>query len=126
MIALESAWTRSVVTALALWLGTQAGAGARQAKLASPDPAGPVFTDVTSAAGIRFRHNNGAFGKKYLPETLGSGCAFLDYDGDGWQDILLINSKNFPGRPGTPSFPALYRNHGNGTFSDVTKQAGLA
>ena len=126
MIPLESAWQRSVVTALALWVGAQVGAGARQAKIASPDPRGPVFTDVTSAAGIRFRHNNGAFGKKYLPETLGSGCAFLDYDGDGWQDILLINSKNFPGRPGPPSYPALYRNNGNGTFTDVTKQAGLA
>ena len=86
----------------------------------------PAFTDVTAAAGIRFRHNNGAFGKKYLPETLGSGCAFLDYDNDGWQDILLINSKNFTGRSGPPSYPALYRNNKNGTFSDVTKQAGLA
>ena len=59
-----------------------------------------MFTDVTAAAGIRFRHNNGAFGKKYLPETLGSGCAFLDFDSDGWQDILLVNSRNWPGRPG--------------------------
>ena len=58
---------------------------------------GPAFTDVTAAAGIRFRHNNGAFGKKLLPETLGSGCAFLDFDNDGWQDILLINSMNWPG-----------------------------
>ena len=91
----------------------------------APSP-GLVFTDVTAAAGIRFRHNNGAFGKKYLPETLGSGCAFLDFDGDGWQDILLVNSKNFPGRPGPPSYPALYRNNRNGTFTDVTKQAGLA
>jgi hypothetical protein len=85
-----------------------------------------AFTDVSAAAGIRFRHNNGAFGKKYLPETLGSGCAFLDYDNDGWQDILLINSKNFSRRSGPPSYPALYRNNKNGTFSDVTKQAGLA
>jgi hypothetical protein len=87
---------------------------------------GPAFTDVTAAAGIKFRHNNGAFGKKLLPETLGSGCAFLDFDNDGWQDILLINSKNWPGRTGAPSFPALYRNNQNGTFSDVTRQAGLA
>jgi hypothetical protein len=86
----------------------------------------PAFTDVTAAAGIKFRHNNGAFGKKLLPETLGSGCAFLDFDNDGWQDILLINSKNWPGRTGAPSFPALYRNNQNGTFSDVTRQAGLA
>ena len=61
--------------------------------------ASPVtFTDVTAAAGIKFVHTNGAFGKKYLPETLGSGCLFLDFDNDGWQDILLINSTNWPGR----------------------------
>ena len=126
MITLASAWPRPVVMALVLWAGAYAGAGARQSNGSAPDPAGQVFRDVTTAAGIRFRHNNGAFGKKYLPETLGSGCAFLDYDGDGWQDILLINSKNFPGRSGAPAHPALYRNNGNGTFSDVTKQAGLA
>ena len=56
------------------------------------------FTDVTAAAGIRFKHDNGAFGKKYLPETMGSGCAFLDVDGDGWQDILLVQSTSWPGR----------------------------
>ncbi len=52
-----------------------------------------TFTDVTAAAGIKFRHTNGAFGKKYLPETMGAGGAFLDYDGDSWQDVLLVNSK---------------------------------
>ena len=55
------------------------------------------FTDVTSQAGIQFQHNSGAFGGKFLPETLGSGCAFLDYDRDGWQDILLINGADWPG-----------------------------
>ena len=87
---------------------------------------GPQFTDVTATAGIHFRHNSGAFGKKYLPETLGSGAAFLDIDNDGWQDILLVNSRNWPGRPGAASHPALYRNNRNGTFTDVTKQSGLA
>jgi hypothetical protein len=91
-----------------------------------PDRRAPVFSDVTATAGIRFHHNNGAFGKKYLPETLGSGCAFLDIDNDGWQDILLVNSKNWPGRSGPPSYPALYRNNRNGTFTDITRQAGLA
>src|SRR5919106_4200788 len=86
-----------------------------------------TFTDVTSQAGIRFRHNNGAFGKKYLPETNGSGCAFLDYDNDGWQDILLINSTSFADAPKTiNSTPALYHNNQNGTFTDVTKAVGLA
>ena len=70
--------------------------------LAAASPAGAplTFTDVTQAAGIHFRHNSGAFGKKYLPETLGSGCVFLDVDNDGWQDIFLVNSKNWPGQHG--------------------------
>jgi len=80
---------------------------------------------VTDQAGIRFRHNSGAFGRKYLPETMGSGGAFLDADGDGWQDILLVNSMTWPGRGGPRSFPALYRNNGNGTFTDITREAGL-
>jgi hypothetical protein len=84
------------------------------------------FSDVTAAAGIRFRHNSGAFGKKYLPETMGSGCAFLDADGDGWQDILFVQSMNWPGRPGAKTTPVLYRNNRNGTFTDVTQQSGLA
>ena len=84
-----------------------------------------TFTDVTTAAGIKFVHNNGAFGKKYLPETLGSGCLFLDFDGDGWQDVLLINSMNWPGRAGPASRPQLYRNNGNGTFTDVSAGSGL-
>ncbi|HEU4388923.1 MAG TPA: CRTAC1 family protein [Blastocatellia bacterium] len=88
---------------------------------------GPIaFTDVTAKAGINFTHNSGAFGKKYLPETVGSGCAFLDYDNDGWQDILLINSTNWPGHKGKKSVPALYHNNRNGSFSDVTADAGLA
>src|SRR4051812_42388391 len=89
--------------------------------------AAPVvtFVDATEQAHIRFTHNNGAFGKKYLPETMGSGGLFLDVDGDGWQDILLINSKNWPGRPGTRSLPALYRNAHDGTFVDITRGSGL-
>ena len=55
------------------------------------------FTDVTAAAGIHFQHVNGAEGKKYMPETMGSGCAFIDYDNDGWQDILLINGEPWSG-----------------------------
>ncbi len=84
------------------------------------------FRDVTQAAGIRFVHNNGAFGKKYLPETLGAGCAFLDYDNDGAQDILLINGQDWPGRPQRGSTLKLYRNNGKGVFTDVTRAAGLA
>ncbi len=89
---------------------------------------GPIeFTDVTSPAGIHFKHNSGAFGKKYLPETMGSGVCFIDYDNDGWQDIFLVNSMDWPGhKSANKSFPALYHNNHNGTFTDVTKQAGLA
>jgi hypothetical protein len=87
---------------------------------------GPIrFTDVTAQAGIHFRHNNGAFGKKYLPETMGSGACFIDYDNDGFQDILLINSKDWPGHSSYKSYPALYHNNHDGTFTDVTHQAHL-
>ena len=81
--------------------------------------------DVTASAGIHFQHNSGAFGGKYLPETLGSGCAFLDYDGDGWQDILLVNGMDWPGHHKQKSTLQLYRNNRNGTFSEVTHAAGL-
>jgi enediyne biosynthesis protein E4 len=86
----------------------------------------PTFTDVTSAAGIKFTHVSGAFGKKYLPETMGAGGAFLDADGDGWQDLLLVNGTTWPGRPASRAVMALYRNNQNGTFTDVTASAGLA
>ena len=83
------------------------------------------FTDVTRQAGIDFQHNSGAFGGKFLPETLGSGCAFLDYDRDGWQDILLINGADWPGHKKNRTTLRLYHNNGNGTFTDVTRNAGL-
>lgn len=89
-------------------------------------PSGPIrFTDITAQAGIRFVHNSGAFGKKYLPETMGSGVCFIDYDDDGWQDIFFVNSMDWPGHTKHKSYPALYRNNHDGTFTDVTKQAGL-
>jgi hypothetical protein len=90
-------------------------------------PAGLGFqlTDVTAQAGISFQHNSGAYGGKLLPETLGSGCAFLDYDADGWQDILLINAMDWPGHKTQKSTLKLYKNNRNGTFTDVTHAAGL-
>jgi hypothetical protein len=94
--------------------------GARQSQ--------PAFrlVDVTTAAGLRFQHRNGAYGGKLLPETMGAGCAFLDYDADGWQDIVLVNGMEWPGRKQQqPSTLRLYRNNRNGTFSDVTRAAGL-
>src|SRR5207244_8357564 len=71
-------------------------------------------------------HNNGAFGKKYLPETMGPGCAFINYDNDGWPDILLLNGQNWPGHPGGGSTLKLYHNNHDGTFTDATRKAGLA
>jgi enediyne biosynthesis protein E4 len=95
------------------------------AQSGAPANPGFRFTDVTGPAGIQFQHNSGAFGGKFLPETLGSGCAFLDYDRDGWQDILLINGTDWPGHKKRRSTLRLYHNNGNGTFTDVTARAGL-
>ena len=95
------------------------------AALAAASNLGFALTDVTAAAGLDFHHNSGAYGGKLLPETLGSGCAFLDYDADGWQDILLINGMDWPGHQRQRSTLKLYRNNRNGTFTDVTRAAGL-
>jgi len=85
------------------------------------------FRDITAQAGIHFTHNNGAFGKKWLPETMGPGCAFIDYDNDGYPDILLINGEDWPGHPRAgATTPKLYHNNRDGTFTDVTRSAGLA
>ncbi len=92
--------------------------------LAAPAP-GLRFTDATKSAGLDFRHNTGTFGAKYLPETMGPGCAFLDYDNDGWLDILLLNGADWPGHQRQRSTPRLLRNNRNGTFTDVTRAAGL-
>jgi len=87
------------------------------------------FTDVTTAAGIEFVHVNGAFGQKWMPETIGSGAAFFDYDGDGDSDLLLVNSAEWPGHESGDSVrpvSQLYRNHGDGAFEDITASAGLS
>jgi len=117
---------RTLLLAASLAAGCGNGPSGKEDTAAPNEPINVVFTDVTSAAGLSFRHHNGRSGKKYLPETLGSGGAFLDYNNDGWQDILLINSK--PWQPSArPMFTsALYRNNGDGTFADVTAEAGLA
>jgi len=108
---------RSVLTIAGLALSTLL--------LARPDPT-IQYADVTKASGLAFRHNSGAFGKKYLPETLGPGVAFIDYNGDGWQDLFFTNGKDWPGQPQRKSTLELYRNNKNGTFTNVTAAAGLA
>ena len=85
---------------------------------------GIVFREAGKEAGIRFIHNSGRAGKKWLPETMGSGVVFFDADGDGWPDLLLLNSKDWAPR-GRKSLSALYRNNKNGTFTDVTAGSGL-
>jgi enediyne biosynthesis protein E4 len=84
------------------------------------------FVDVSDEAGMDFRHVTGAFGEKWMPETMGSGAGFLDYDGDGWPDIFLVNSSDWPGHgTGADGRSRLYRNLGNGSFRDVSDEAGI-
>ncbi len=101
-------------------------------------PEGVTLDDIAEGAGIRFKHVNGAFGKKWLPETMGSGLAWIDYDNDGLPDLYLVNSREWTdaekkgaktvqteGLPKTVT-GKLYHNLGNGKFEDVTEKAGLA
>ncbi|MBK1706218.1 RNA-binding protein [Halochromatium glycolicum] len=112
--------------------GTQTGAGARadganaEAEAGTPPPL--PFTDITEQAGIDFVHINGAYGDRLMPETIGSGAAFFDYDRDGDQDLFLVNSREWREHQTleTPPTQALYRNDGSGRFEDVTAEAGLA
>jgi hypothetical protein len=128
--------------------GVIAGAVAYLARPEKPDVAPPVtleetrireksekplpnvlLADITDEAGIDFIHENGAAGEKLLPETMGGGCAFLDYNSDGHLDLLFVNAKrwNVDERPvpQTPPTLALYRNDGHGKFLDATVEAGL-
>jgi hypothetical protein len=107
-------------------------------KPAPPPPFAITFTDVTGPSGIRFTHNSGAFGRKWLPETMGSGVIVLDYDGDGWQDLYFVNARDWTaaecaqGKPATGPGPQhhttghLYRNRHDDVFEDVTARAGLS
>jgi enediyne biosynthesis protein E4 len=90
-----------------------------------PRGAGFTFVDATASSQLRFSHYTGAFGRKYLPETLGSGVAVLDFDGDGRQDVLMVGGTSWPDQPKpTGATTRLFRNVG-GTFEDVTTAAGL-
>ncbi|MFC1707164.1 CRTAC1 family protein [Planctomycetota bacterium] len=100
-----------------------------------PEPASPAktvriaphFVDRTLELGVDFVHQNGASGKRYFPETMGAGLTFLDYQGDGWADLLLVQSGPFPGFQGSPDPDSrLYRNEEGRGFKDVTAAAGLA
>jgi hypothetical protein len=127
------------VIALAIWLAARpepeapeheiAAAAPRAVAAAATDAVPPAvpFTDVTAAAGVDFVHSTGAYGDKLLPATMGGGVAFFDYDGDGDQDLLFVDSDHWPHRPlpGPRPRHALYANDGAGRFTDVTSRAGL-
>ncbi|MCE2441157.1 MAG: CRTAC1 family protein [Candidatus Latescibacteria bacterium] len=85
----------------------------------------PRFVDVTASSGIDFRHIHGGTGRKYFVETMGSGVAFLDYNNDGRLDVFAVNGGTLPGYAGPPPRNRLYRNAGEGRFSDVTRFAGV-
>ncbi|MCP4375568.1 MAG: VCBS repeat-containing protein, partial [bacterium] len=93
---------------------------------AAATPPSVRFTDITEQAGIGFVHVNGAYGERLMPETIGSGAAFFDYDNDGDPDLLLVNSRYWEGHEGSDKpHQMLYRNDGAGRFTDVTEQVGL-
>jgi enediyne biosynthesis protein E4 len=108
-----------LVSGLTTFLIVKTGVGAL------PETSSIQFREVTQQAGIHFVHNNGAFGKKYLPETMGPGVAYIDYDNDGWPDIFLVNGTDWPGHGQKRSTPKLYHNNHDGTFTDVTHKAGM-
>ncbi len=113
-----------------LRLGMLAGAAnvLRVSAPAAPASSGPLFSEVpASASGIAWVHENAMSPSRFLPEALGPGCAFLDYDNDGWMDIFLVNSgpSDF-WKPPKPVRNALYKNNRDGTFTDVTEKAGVA
>jgi enediyne biosynthesis protein E4 len=118
-------WTRKPAAAPAQLTQLSAPVGKQLAVAEIPQAR---FTDATSAAGITFAHNNGAYGEKLLPETMGGGVAFLDYDNDGRQDLLFVNSTDWPWRRASdkpaPTM-ALYHNQGDGRFRDATAGSGL-
>jgi len=111
-----------------LWLAGAFGARNLWAGQSPVDRQEPLFVEVpASSCGINWVHDNAISPNHYLPETLGPGCAFLDFDNDGWMDIFLVNSGPCDfWKPSKPVRNALYKNNRDGTFTDVTERAGVA
>ena len=123
----RAALARCCGASLFLLLGAGCGGSRTAGSIQAAPHSSPIrFEDVTARAGIGFRHDHGGDGRFRFPETFGSGCCFLDFDGDGRLDVFLVNSTRWPDGAGASSLPALYRNEGNGSFREVTRQAGLA
>jgi enediyne biosynthesis protein E4 len=119
---------RSGVTRRGLLTGASAGmlAASWKRSFATPAPRTVQFVDVAKSAGITFRHENAATSQKFLIETMGAGCAWIDYDQNGLLDLYLVNSAATQAfKPALPLRSALYRNNGDGTFTDVTLNAGV-
>jgi hypothetical protein len=146
VIGVALRWSLAVITVIAIAVGTVAYAlrpaeddkPIQQSQLAdvAVRAAEPIavprvpFVDITDQAGIMFRHSNAAKGQKLLPETMGGGCAFFDFDGDGDQDLLLVNGLarwpwDQPASGETEVTSALYRNDGKGKFTDATAGSGF-
>ena len=110
-----------------MWLGAGFGASQLLGAQSTAPATAPLFIEqLPSSSGIEWKHENAMSANRYLPETMGPGCAFLDYDNDGWMDIYMVNSG--PCDFWTPPKPirnALYRNNRDGTFTDVTEKAGV-
>ncbi len=111
-----------------MWLGAGFGASRLFGRQASAGDGEGLFVEVpTSSSGIEWVHDNAMSPNRYLPETLGPGCAFIDFDNDGWMDIYLVNSGPCDfWKPSKPIRNALYKNNRNGTFTDVTEKAGVS
>ncbi|MDE0190905.1 MAG: VCBS repeat-containing protein, partial [Gammaproteobacteria bacterium] len=137
-LSLVFAGAIAVLVVAVFWLTTREPADEPPAEHQPAGPNEPIravstlprlaFTDITREAGIDFVHDAGAYGERLLPETMGGGVAFFDYDNDGDQDLLFVNSTTWPWRPQPATLPTskLYRNRGDGTFEDVSEATGMA
>src|SRR5438270_7995758 len=123
---------RTCLCAVLLWTWLLAGQSqpvrphGSHSRTGGQSPLGFRLENITAESGIRFVHDNAASKDMFLPETMGAGCGWIDYDGDGLLDLFFVQSGPTPSyQPSKPLRNALYRNNGDGTFSDVTESSEL-